>query len=307
MQNASSVQSKKLVHTPFTFSTFLASLFSGGLSGIVSKSVVAPIERVKMIYQTSNVDFSFRTSGTLVVNLMKEEGVWSLWKGNSASALRCFPYSGIQFLSYRGYGNLLRVDDFTPLSKVKQFVAGASAGLTATTLTYPLDFLGTRMALRSRTGTYGSILAAAKSIQFLEGNSVPFFRGISASLIGVVPYSGLAWMTFELLKDGTEKMINQGNPITVIQRGCCAALSAVCSQSATYPLDLVRKRLQSEMHSHDHNRFAVFKEFSSVIKEHGVAGLWKGLSLNIVKGPISMGMSFVCYELFEKWFQKMSF
>lgn len=56
------------------------------------------------------------------------------------------------------------VDEYTPLTPLQRFLSGAAAGATATVLTYPFDFLRTRMAIREGGSTYKNILVAVQSI-----------------------------------------------------------------------------------------------------------------------------------------------
>lgn len=114
--------------------------------------------------QVSNKPFSLRLAGRKIVQVYHEEGFTRLWKGNTATILRVIPYSATQFASFRGYSHLVMVDEYTPLTPLQRFLSGAAAGATATVLTYPFDFLRTRMAIREGGSTYKNILVAVQSI-----------------------------------------------------------------------------------------------------------------------------------------------
>lgn len=138
--------------------------------------------------------------------MYREEGVTKLWKGNTATVLRVIPYSATQFASFRGYSHLIVADDYTPLTPLQRFIAGAGAGATATIITYPFDFLRTRMAVKEGEQTYKNIVVASKSIYKSEVGFVvachpqgvlTFYTGIYAALFGVLPYSGISWMVFD--------------------------------------------------------------------------------------------------------------
>ena len=105
--------------------------------------------------QVSNKPFSL---------VYREEGLTKLWKGNTATVLRVIPYSATQFAAFRGYSHLIMVDEYTPLTPPQRFLAGAGAGATATCLTYPFDFLRTRMAVKEGEETYRNIGVAFRSI-----------------------------------------------------------------------------------------------------------------------------------------------
>lgn len=153
----------------------MQSLLAGGVSGCIAKTCIAPLERTKILFQVgrcgpfsdsqvSNKPFSLRLAGRKIAQVYREEGFTRLWKGNTATILRVIPYSATQFASFRGYSHLVMVDEYTPLTPLQRFLSGAAAGATATVLTYPFDFLRTRMAIREGESTYKNIVVAVKSI-----------------------------------------------------------------------------------------------------------------------------------------------
>ena len=112
----------------------------------------------------SNKPFSLRLAGKKIIQVYREEGITKLWKGNTATLLRVIPYTATQYTAFRGYSNLIMEDEYTPLTPFQRFIAGAGAGATATCITYPFDFLRTRMAIREGEATYRNIYIAYKSI-----------------------------------------------------------------------------------------------------------------------------------------------
>lgn len=71
------------------------------------------------------------------------------------------------------------------------------------------------------------------------------------------------------------------------------AVAGLFGQSASYPLDIVRRRMQTKK---GYN--SIGYTLRVVLKEGGVVhGLYKGLSLNWIKGPISVGVSFTTYDI----------
>lgn len=82
-----------------------------------------------------------------------------------------------------------------------KFFAGAGAGLTAVTLTYPLDTIRARLAFQV-TGEhkYTGILHTATCILKEEGGVRALYRGFMPTLMGMVPYAGLSFYCFEVLK-----------------------------------------------------------------------------------------------------------
>jgi hypothetical protein len=67
---------------------------------MLAKSAVAPVDRIKILYQVTNAHFRLRDIPTVMRTIIQTEGLAALWKGNGATMIRVFPYSGIQFMVF---------------------------------------------------------------------------------------------------------------------------------------------------------------------------------------------------------------
>jgi len=73
--------------------------------------------------------------------VLKEEVVRGLWRGNVTNVLRVMPYSACQFTSYDVFKSKMVGED-GKLSPGQRVIAGALAGITATSFTHPLVMIG---------------------------------------------------------------------------------------------------------------------------------------------------------------------
>lgn len=88
----------------------------------------------------------------------------------------------------------------------------------------------------------------------------------------------------------------QPHPFERMIFGACAGL---IGQSASYPLDVVRRRMQTAGIT-GHPRTSIACTLSIIVREEGVVrGLYKGLSMNWLKGPIAVGISFTTFDLMQ--------
>jgi len=78
----------------------LRNLVAGGIAGMLAKTCVAPIDRIKIMYQITATKFHLRDIPHVARGIVKAEGFTALWKGNVATLIRVFPYSGVQFMVY---------------------------------------------------------------------------------------------------------------------------------------------------------------------------------------------------------------
>jgi len=81
----------------------------------------------------------------------------------------------------------------------ERFLAGAMAGVVSTMIIYPLEVIKTRLALSS-SSQYANIAHMVMSVRQREGWRA-LYRGMGASIMGIVPYSGTELMVFSLLRD----------------------------------------------------------------------------------------------------------
>ncbi|KAL5973630.1 hypothetical protein ACLOJK_030284 [Asimina triloba] len=90
-------------------SDFHKDLMAGAVMGGVVHTIVAPIERAKLLLQTqeSNAAIVGGGGGTThrrfkgmmdcIVRTVREEGILSLWRGNGSSVLRYYPSVALNF------------------------------------------------------------------------------------------------------------------------------------------------------------------------------------------------------------------
>lgn len=116
---------------------------------MVSKTTVAPLDRVKILLQAHNRHHESHGVLKGLKHIIKNESIWALYKGNGAQMVRIFPYAATQFTAFELYKKYLS-GIFKKHSHIDKFLAGAGAGLTAVTLTYPLDTIRARLAFQVR-------------------------------------------------------------------------------------------------------------------------------------------------------------
>ncbi|MEN2499594.1 MAG: hypothetical protein MHMPM18_003796, partial [Marteilia pararefringens] len=71
-------------------------LLFGAIAGMAAKTVIAPIDRVKIHFQTRPILFTYRRFLYALSSIIRNEGFFALWRGNSPMLLRVLPFSSIQ-------------------------------------------------------------------------------------------------------------------------------------------------------------------------------------------------------------------
>jgi len=190
-----------------------------------------------------------------------------------------------------------------------RLVAGSAAGATATFLTYPLDVMRARLAADSRSVHQGYI-DGVKHILRTDGYRA-LYSGLRPTILGIVPYSGLSFAAFETIKMKLQESSRRRNgsgpndplpPLTGAQRLFAGGAAGAMAQTITYPLTVVRRRMQVG------GGLGVGVEYQgvghalrSIYRIEGIAnGLFKGLSLALLKGPLQSAIGFAVNDYAKK-------
>ena len=83
----------------------VAAFCAGGVAGAVSRTVVSPLERLKILFQVQSAgrDAYKLSVGKGLAKMWKEEGWRGFMRGNGTNCIRIVPYSAVQFGSYNFY------------------------------------------------------------------------------------------------------------------------------------------------------------------------------------------------------------
>ncbi|KAK4741233.1 hypothetical protein SAY87_024821 [Trapa incisa] len=304
------------------FLSICKSLVAGGVAGGVSRTAVAPLERLKILLQVQN-PHSIKYNGTMqgLKYIWGTEGFRGLFKGNGTNCARIVPNSAVKFFSYeqasRGILWLYRRQsgkEDAQLTPLLRLGAGACAGIIAMSATYPMDMVRGRLTVQTEKSPrqYRGIFHALSTVLKEEGPRA-LYRGWLPSVIGVVPYVGLNFAVYESLKDWLIKSkafdLVEDNELSVTTRLACGAVAGTFGQTVAYPLDVIRRRMQmvgwrdaSSVVTGDGKSKASLEytgmvdAFRKTVRHEGFRALYKGLVPNSVKVVPSIAIAFVTYE-----------
>jgi len=288
-----------MVLTP---SIIAKSLLAGGVAGMCAKTAVAPLDRVKILLQAQNKHYKQLGVAASLKKVVTNEGTLALFKGNTAQMVRVFPYGALQFTSFELFKTLLPSLGLGWLGKeahTMKFVAGSLAGLTAVSATFPLDTIRARLAFQVVGETkYQGILHAGGSIMRTEG-AVGLYRGLTPTLLGIIPYAGLSFYFFELLKTkllqhfpwARSKSPSGEMTLVLSAKLLCGGLAGALSQTISYPLDVARRKMQLGVGGN--MRGVLVNTYN---QEGIVRGLFRGMSVNYVRAIPMTAISFSVYE-----------
>ncbi|XP_061353714.1 uncharacterized protein LOC133298439 [Gastrolobium bilobum] len=284
-------------------------LLAGGIAGAFSKTCTAPLARLTILFQVQGMHSDVATLSKPSIwfeasRIVKEEGFRAFWKGNLVTIAHRLPYSAVSFYAFERYKNLLHslVGENSRGNATADlfvhFVGGGLAGITAASATYPLDLVRTRLAAQRSTIYYRGISHAFSTICREEG-FLGLYKGLGATLLGVGPSIAISFSVYESLRSSWQSK-RPDDPTAMVSLAC-GSLSGIASSTATFPLDLVRRRMQLEGvggRARVYNT-GLFGTFGRIIQNEGVRGLYRGILPEYYKVVPSVGIVFMTYEMLK--------
>nr|XP_021187692.2 calcium-binding mitochondrial carrier protein Aralar1 isoform X4 [Helicoverpa armigera] len=175
-----------------------AEILAGGCAGGSQVVFTNPLEIVKIRLQVAGEI----AGGTKVRawSVVKDLGLFGLYKGAKACLLRDVPFSAIYFPAY-AHVKAKFADENGYNHPLTLLAAGAIAGIPAASLVTPADVIKTRLQVVARSGqtTYNGVIDAARKIYAEEGARA-FWKGAVARVFRSSPQFGVTLVTYEILQ-----------------------------------------------------------------------------------------------------------
>uniref|UniRef100_A0A7S4KQT8 Mitochondrial carrier protein n=1 Tax=Guillardia theta TaxID=55529 RepID=A0A7S4KQT8_GUITH len=291
-------------------------LIAGSVAGIVSRTCIAPVERIKILFQISKASTAAHGPGYMhyIPQIYRNEGVLAFWRGNSAAVIRVVPYMSITFLSYEEYK--LALKKVIVHSNLTNLIAGSLAGVTAVIMTYPLDLVRARLAKQQaglKSPKYRNMWDALIKIPLEKGRVTgdgkvrigALYRGLLATLVGEAPYAGLKFCCYEAMKMALSDLWGiQEKDLSPMVRVSCGALSGLMAVNVVYPFDVVRRRMQTHEGGGLLYR-SPFHAILQIVREEGITrGLYRGLTLNYIKTVPNVAIYMSLYDVVKNFLIK---
>ncbi|GAM25727.1 hypothetical protein SAMD00019534_089020, partial [Acytostelium subglobosum LB1] len=283
--------------TSSTSHSNIRSLYAGGISGVVSRTLTAPLERLKILNQAQpllNNGTKYNNIGSGLMTIWREEGIRGLFKGNGTNVLKAGPHSAIRFYSYE-YFKHIGDQPLSSITRTQQLWAGACAGVTSVTFTYPLEVVKTKMTLQfGETPRYSSIMHCVQSTVQQEGVR-GLFRGLSAGILNIAPFSALNFASYEWFKSMGNKLYMNTPPVYLST--VYGALSGAYAMTILYPLDVIKRRIMLQGYN---GSTVVYRNFAhcayKIATDEGVRALYHGIKPAYAKVIPTVSLNFFVYE-----------
>ena len=265
----------------------------GAVSGAAAKTATAPLERVRLVLQTSTQNNAAASSFARAnfVEVLRAEGVLGLWRGNALGVARAVLTKGTLFAT----------QDHLSAALGSDASAGALAGVCAHVPAYPLDLLRTRLAGQVGRSSFSAVAQQALAISRQGGGILSLWGGASATLFGGVVFEGarfgvFGWLRRREAEEGLQRR-NSGSGersalwTMLLGPTALGTLASLTAGNFIYPNDTIRRRLQTL-----EGRGETYAEAAGhLLREGGVARLYRGIGLYNLKAAPSAAVQFFTY------------
>jgi len=282
-----------------TEGNFVVDFLMGGVSAAVSKTVAAPIERVKLLIQ--NQDEMIK-SGRLstpysgirdcFARVIKEEGTGSLWRGNTANVIRYFPTQALNF-AFKDYFKRMfgfKKDEGYWKWFAGNLASGGMAGASSLLFVYSLDYARTRLANDNKASKKGGGERQFNGLVDVYRKTIAsdgvagLYRGFVISCVGIIVYRGLYFGLYDSVKPILPSDL-RNNFFANFALGFVVTNAAGL---ASYPIDTIRRRMM--MTSGEAVKYtSSFAAFTSIVSKEGYKSLFKGAGANILRAIAGAG------------------
>lgn len=265
------------------------------MSAAVSKTVVAPIERVKMLLQVQDAnkymaaEDKYNGIVDCFTRVTREQGFTSLWRGNLANVIRYFPTQAMNFAFKDHFKKWLcpyNVKEQPYMFLLGNLASGGAAGATSLLFVYPLDFARTRLAADVGKGKKGGereftgLTDCLKKIHASDG-FLGLYRGFGISVLGIIVYRASYFGAFDT---GKAKLFPDAKNASIVAMFLFAQVVTATAGIASYPLDTVRRRLMMQSGRSDLLYSGTIDCIKKIHANEGGKAFFKGCLSNVIRG-----------------------
>merc|ERR1711879_346282 len=276
---------------------FVENFMLAGVAAGVSKTVAAPIERVKLLVQNQDemikqgrLDKPYSGVVDCTKRVLATEGIVPFWRGNLANVLRYFPTQALNF----AFKDTIKALFATPkdASNATKFAtniaSGGAAGTMSLLFVYSLDFARTRLAndAKGKGGERQFNGLIDVYVKTLKSDGIQgLYRGFTISAVGIFIYRGMYFGLFDTLK-----------PILIGGKDSSVAASFILGWAVTvtaglmsYPIDTIRRRMMMTSGGGVKYKGSIDCAMQ-IMKNEGFMSMMKGAGANILRGVAGAGV-----------------
>jgi len=287
---------------------FAQDLLAGGTAGGISKTLVAPIERVKLLLQVQDAsdqiakDKKYKGIVDAFRRIPQEQGFLSFWRGNLANVIRYFPTQALNFAFKDKYKQIfVRHNPKTDFWKffLGNLASGGAAGATSLLFVYPLDFARTRLAADVGKGDKRQFTGLANCIStiYKKDGARGLYQGFAVSIGGIIVYRAAFFGGFDTAKS---VLLKDPKKAPIWQTWLIAQMVTTAAGVISYPFDTVRRRMMMQAGRGQILYTSTFDCWRKIARNEGSRAFFKGALSNAIRGS-GGALVLVIYDEIQKF------
>lgn len=307
---------KKTHPSPCTL-TFTENFCLSGTAAVLSKTAIAPVERVKLLLQnqqelikTGHLARPYKGIFDCTVRVFKTEGVVAFWRSNMVNCIRYFPTQALNFAFKDKIQKRMKTSRQKESNSVKvgkNILAGGTAGALSTCFVYSLDFARTLLAndakeagaKRTNRKYKGLIDVYCQTVR--KGGITSLYTGFVISVFAIFVYRGLYFGLYDSLKPYLANRTSQTKtdlgllPIFLVGYGVTVTANIIA-----YPIDTVRRRMMMAAGYSIKYKGSVQCAIH-ILRNEGFRSLMNGAGVSVIRS-LAGGSLLVGFESFTKYY-----
>ncbi|KAF6736171.1 Calcium-binding mitochondrial carrier protein SCaMC-1-B [Oryzias melastigma] len=279
------------------FGAWRTFVMAAGMADAVSRTVTAPIDRLKTQLQVHGSKALTRGFGE-----MRACGLRSMWQGNAVNVLKGTPQSTLQCLIYAQMKVHTKTSPQEALSVQQRFGLGCISGAAAHAVFYPLEVLKVRLNLQ-QAGTYHGVVACAQTIYRQESLS-SFYRGFKPSILCMIPYAGVECAVHQSIMNWAKNDVAYNSDSKLF---FFSFVAFACGQMSSYPLAVIRTQQQAQAFRSDSSSTSrvLLPGLLEIYERNGLKGYYSGMGASFVRAVPCALINYALTRKFENLFSSM--
>jgi solute carrier family 25 (adenine nucleotide translocator) protein 4/5/6/31 len=297
--------------------SFMEDFLLSGTAAVTSKTIAAPIERIKMVVQNQDemlkrgtLDRPFKGIIDCGNWIVKNEGFGAFWRSNFTNCIRYFPTQALNF-AFKGQIKPYfkgSKEDSKIVSLTKNVAAGGLAGGGSLAFVYSLDYARTRLAndLKATKGEkagkreFNGIIDVYRKTLASDG-IVGLYRGFVISFVGIFIYRGFYFGLYDTIVEPL------GQDTSFAIKFVVGYAVTVIAGVLSYPIDTIRRRM---IMTSGGSKELMYKSSMDcavkIMKAEGFTSFFKGAGANILRGVAGAGV-LSGFDEFKKFYIKSQY
>eukprot|EP01083_Nonionella_stella_P031714 86819_1 len=282
----------------------VAHAIAGCGAGFVSTVALYPLDVIKTRLQSNDGSkrnpsaHKYSSMRAACANIMRTEGIPGFFGGLTPSVVGSTIAWGCYFWFYSIFKEQIRASrNVERLTMPEVLVASLCGGIITSLLTNPIWVVKVNMQLQSQVNRrFSGPLDCALKIMKSDGIA-GLYKGLVPALLSV-SQGALQFMLYEELKHIVVwETGSEYNVMLDVQTILMSSLSKTFAVCCTYPLQVIKTRLQHMPPKGKERKYATFSSsISTMLRNEGVRGFYKGLSASILRVLPANCLTFVVYE-----------